>query len=209
MEQNQNTNIMNIKHAIIIKWHDEPMKVRVTDMEKPMYRSTASEDECDKYKKDYAVWEESLKEYDVLTEQACEDLSKYNYIGNLGHLHHSWYDDIRVGIEVKPDTIAIEQLCIQTGRPCGFPCNGEDNCKKSLYVVIKKKPVEEVVVYVTLREVLLKLSRNKEISVECVVVGEVCKIVISDYWDHRIETEVDVDLTKSLVDIKPFEAYIK
>jgi len=29
--------------------------------------------------------------------------------------------------------LEMEQLCHQTGIPCGFPCNGEENCAKSLF----------------------------------------------------------------------------
>ena len=38
--------------------------------------------------------------------------------------------------------IGLEQLCHQTGLPCGFPCNGEDNCKKSLYPKITNNSIK-------------------------------------------------------------------
>lgn len=33
--------------------------------------------------------------------------------------------------------VEYEQLCHQTGIACGYPCNGEDNCKKSLFPKIR------------------------------------------------------------------------
>lgn len=36
-----------------------------------------------------------------------------------------------IGVEVE-----MEQLCHQTGQLCGYPCNGEDNCKESTYIKV-------------------------------------------------------------------------
>jgi hypothetical protein len=203
---------MNIKHALVINRDNEPMKVRVTEMEKPQYRATASEAECDEYKKNYDLWEGSFEEYLIFDEEFFEDLSRYNYLGNLGNLHPDWYDDIRVGIEVKVDNIAIEQLCMQTGKPCGFPCNGEDNCARSLYAVFKKSPVitQKDITYITLQELLLKLSKNKEISVGVDMDNSILCLNIKD-WHNKPMNEfcVDIDLTNPLIDVEPFKPYIK
>lgn len=37
---------------------------------------------------------------------------------------------------IKEVLVEMEQLCHQTGQPCGFPCNGLENCKKSLYLKV-------------------------------------------------------------------------
>lgn len=50
---------------------------------------------------------------------------------------------------VKEVMLEYEQLCHQTGQPCGFPCNGIENCKKSIYLKFNSdgsviwSPVEE------------------------------------------------------------------
>ena len=212
---------MNIKHAFVINRDNEPMKVRVSEMDKPTrtkndvvksFISNANvpiyEADLKKVADDMALWEGSFEEYLVFDEEFFEELSRYNYIGNLGHLHSDWYDDIQEGIEVKVDNIAIEQLCMQTGKPCGVPCNGEENCARSLYAVFKKAPVEEIVVYITLQVLLLKLSRNKGISVECFVADNIFSLTIKEWYTFKVLGEFNIDLTKSLIDVEPFKRFI-
>jgi len=214
---------MNIKHAFVINRDNEPMKVRVTEMEKPTrtkndatlsFVSNANvakyEADLKKVVDDMALWEGSFEEYLVFDEEFFEELSRYNYLGNLGHLHSDWYDDIRGGIEIKVDNIAIEQLCMQTGKPCGVPCNGEDNCARSLYAVFKKSAIisPKDITYITLQELLLKLSRNKEISVECFVADNIFSLTIKEWYTFKVLGEFNIDLTNSLIDVEPFKAFI-
>jgi hypothetical protein len=201
---------MNIKHAIVIKTDTEPMKVRVTEMEKPneadeRYISSWHKFMQDKYDADLSEWKSSFVEYPVGSEEDFEDLSRYDYLNNVGMLHLSWYDDIRVGIDVKVDKIAIESLCVQTGKPCGFPCNGQENCDKSKYAVVIK---ESVKTYITLQELLLQLSRNKSLSIECLVSDNKCRVVIKEWFTFREVDKIDIDLTKNLIDVEPFKTYM-
>ncbi len=48
------------------------------------------------------------------------------------------------GKRITEVELEMEQLCCQTGKPCGYPCNGEENCKKSLY--IKTNPDNTVII---------------------------------------------------------------
>lgn len=45
--------------------------------------------------------------------------------------------------DCKIDDILVEyeQLCCQTGAPCGYPCNGEENCKKSMYIKVSSNNI--------------------------------------------------------------------
>lgn len=224
---------MNIKHAIVIKTDTEPMKVKVTEMEKPGYRATASEAECDEYKKNYDLWEKSFVEYPVFDEEYFEELSQYNYLGNLGHLHPDWYDDIKVGIEIKIDNIAIENRCVQTGKPCGYPCNGQENCDKSKYAVFAIKNVDDVKknvdtdVFISLDQLLLRLSRNKDIGLECFVKDENLSLTILTRKDprllsdeiksliydmdrvkaNRVIGDFNIDLNKPIIRVDDFKPY--
>lgn len=51
---------------------------------------------------DIAKWKEANKAILVHSSQIMQfiDLAQYNYIGNLGHLHSNWYEDIKTGIEI-------------------------------------------------------------------------------------------------------------
>ena len=99
---------------------------------------------------------------------------------------------------------------MQTGKPCGVPCNGEDNCARSLYAVFKKSAIisPKDITYITLQELLLKLSRNKEISVECFVADNIFSLTIKEWYTFKVLGEFNIDLTNSLIDVEPFKAFI-
>ena len=42
--------------------------------------------------------------------------------------------------------IDVEKTCHQTGMPCGFPCNGEENCKSYAILLPVKDEVEHFVI---------------------------------------------------------------
>lgn len=52
----------------------------------------------------------------------------------------------------------------------------------------------------TLQKLLLKLSKNKDYSVECFCVDGLCRIVIKEYWYHREELKQDISLAPGQIE---------
>ena len=50
----------------------------------------------------------------------------------------------------------------------------------------------------TLQKLLLKLSKNKDYSVKCFCSDGICHITIEEYWYHREEIRVTINLTEEL-----------
>jgi hypothetical protein len=42
------------------------------------------------------------------SEEKLQDLAQKNYLGNLGHLHHSWYSDIEKGIIIPKELVVVK-----------------------------------------------------------------------------------------------------
>jgi len=59
----------------------------------------------------------------------------------------------------------------------------------------------------TLQELLLKLSYNKDYRVETGCYDGVCKITITEYWYHIEELKRDVSLSPGEIDLETLSAF--
>ncbi len=60
----------------------------------------------------------------------------------------------------------------------------------------------------TLQKLLLQLSKNKNISVECYVSDEVCKITIQEFYTFKTLLTANVDLNQETVNVAEFSSYL-
>jgi len=60
----------------------------------------------------------------------------------------------------------------------------------------------------TLQKLLLQLSKNKNISVECYVSDEVCKITIKEFYTFKPLLTANVDLNQETVSVAEFSSYL-
>lgn len=100
---------------------------------------------CDGYEKEWGkVLKDSVKEMveannAKYTEEdikgLIQSLLKAHTIGTTVFMERKAKEYLQ-SLKPKPIKVEveIEQLCHQTGLPCGYPCNGEENCKESTYI---------------------------------------------------------------------------
>lgn len=59
----------------------------------------------------------------------------------------------------------------------------------------------------TLQKLLLKLSRNKNISVECFCADEKCTITLKEWYTFNVLSKIEINLNEK-IDPAPFSNYL-
>jgi hypothetical protein len=98
--------VKKVDNDIVVITNEEPKPIDGAWYVRPTYESVLKE------------WEgnnKTFKPSDKKQKEIIIDISQYNYIGNLGHLHPNWDTDIELGIEIKQNDYVKNYIVIKDG----------------------------------------------------------------------------------------------
>lgn len=80
------------------------------------------------------------------------------------------------------DCIGIQSLCVQTGLPCGYPCNGQDVCEKSIFAYFREPFIKEL----SIEEKISIVSNSDEVLAAV-------KILVALFKDAELKNHITLD----------------